>query len=162
MRKISCFLFLLYAVSCGSKDKKIPLDEVEKDLVVHGERIISDFIHHASNVDQYTDFAKKPYITPLVYRGVGPQGLYSIAPIQMRMEAGTITSYKLIKVEDTGLVWHMMYAVTCELKEKGNIYLAIDINKEYELAKIYFYVKNNGTYKTDKKWINLFSDDLFL
>ena len=63
---------------------------------------------------------------------------------------------------DRKLLYSFSYEVESSLVKDGSKKLMFDINKDYGLAKIHFFVKNEGRFKTNKDWVNLFSDDIFL
>lgn len=157
-------LFVVFSVftSCGDEYKQIDLDKLDPILRSHSDVIISDFISLAPE-NKLHEFKKKGYVTPMVHIGMTAQnGIYSAAPFQINNELGSDIKVELIQVLDKGLVYTFNYKIVSELSSEGKKQFALDINKDNGLAKIYFYVKNEGQFKTEKRWINLFSNDLFL
>ncbi len=155
-----CLLFLI--CSCGNDYKDIPLDEVDATLQKRADIIIRDFLELVPS-NRLGTFQKKGYVTPMVHTGISaPYGIYSQAPYQLQDELGDNISLKLVKVLDKKLVYSFSYEVESSKVNDGSKKLMFDINKDYGLAKIHFFVRNSGKFKTDKEWVNLFSDDIFL
>ena len=153
-----CFLLLF---SCGKKYELVDLNKVDPILKEHADEIVRDFIELVPN-NQMGVFQKKGYVTPMVHRGINYQGIYSLAPSQIRQELGDDIHLKLVKVLDRKLIYSFSYEVESSLVKDGSKKLMFDINKDYGLAKIYFFVKNDNQYDTKKEWVNLFSNDIFL
>nr|WP_297919624.1 hypothetical protein [uncultured Allomuricauda sp.] len=155
-------LFGFLCISCGKKFKSIDPKDVDAVLLRHVSTITNDFIELVPNDDMWT-FKKKGYVTPMVHVGMtSPNGIYSLAPQQLKEELGTDLKLRLIKVMDRKLLYSFSYEVESSLVKDGSKKLMFDINKDYGLAKIHFFVKNEGRFKTNKDWVNLFSDDIFL
>ncbi|MEM9361647.1 MAG: hypothetical protein AAGA43_03380 [Bacteroidota bacterium] len=160
---VGCFILICFLLlfSCGKKYELVELDKINPILKNHVDEIVGDFIELVPN-NQMGTFQKKGYITPLVHRGINYQGIYSIAPSQIQRELGDDIRLKLVKVLNRELVYSFSYEVESSLVKDGSKKIMFDINKEFGLAKIYFFVKNNDQYETKKDWVNLFSNDIFL
>ncbi|MEM9075854.1 MAG: hypothetical protein AAGC43_02400 [Bacteroidota bacterium] len=153
-----CFLLFF---SCGKKYELVDLDKVDPILKKHVDEIVADFVELVPN-SQMAAFQEKGYVTPMVHRGINYQGIYSLAPSQIQRELGDDIRLKLVKVLDRKLIYSFSYEVESSLVKDGSKKIMFDINKDYGLAKIYFFVKNNDQYDTKKEWVNLFSNDIFL
>ena len=160
MKYILCALTILMLSCGGSSSKKVELTELDAKIEKHGERIINDFVSMSASDEEFNDFRKKGYIPPLVHRALMPGGIYFLAPIFVAFELGKINSFELYEVYDQGLVYHMRYKLDCEKRKNEFVELAIDVSKDLDLSKIYLKVENNGDFNLDKKYINLFSDDM--
>ncbi|SHG50155.1 hypothetical protein [Flagellimonas flava] len=162
MRGFLGLLTILLFLSCANEPKEIDLSELNPTLRAHSDEIISDFVQLASQ-DRLHEFREKGYVTPMVHMGITHgNGIYSMAPYQIREELGTNIKVKLIQVLDKGLVYTFNYKIASELSSNGEKQFAIDINKDNGLAKIYFFIKNEGEFDTENRWINLFSKEVFL
>ncbi len=156
------FICIFTLLSCKEDYKTIDLDKVDPMVQKRVNIVVDDFMELVPNGQMHV-FKKKGYVTPLVHTGMTSfSGIYSLAPYQLKEELGDDFTLKLVKVLDKKLVYSFSYEVESSKVQDGSKKLMFDINKELDLAKIHFFIKNEGQFDTKKDWINLFSNDNFI
>jgi len=134
----SCFFLL----SCSSGEyKKIPLEEVNPKLSERGSLIVKDILNSFTHEDGARSLLNNDYVTPMVHgRIVRNEEKYKDAYFTIFFTIGKPSKYSLFQVLDKGLIKTLRYKLISKNSELKFIELALDINKENNLADFYLYI----------------------
>ncbi len=139
-------LLLFLFVSChenasNSKQKKIPIDKLEERLEYLGGFLAKDIVKTINEEDNLNEFYKNEYLTPLasgMHRNF--KNDYNAAQKIFKGICGKVKNPTLFEVLDRKVIKTMRYNLETDKEDIDSIYLQLDININYKLARFNCFV----------------------